>query len=136
MDKLGKRLEQAINNSNKNLVELAEIIGISEKTIRNYKKDGNKIPSGNLLLLAKECDVSPEWLLTGKGEMLLQEQKTTPHEPSLSKEERELLLNFKELPPDLQEIHFLEIKTDALKEKRKQRSNNPLEAPTKTDATA
>jgi len=115
--------------------QFCEKYDIKANTLSTWKKR-EKIPYELIEKISQNENLSLDWLLAGKGEMLLQEQKTTPHEPSLSKEERELLLNFKELPPDLQEIHFLEIKTDALKEKRKQRSNNPLEAPTKTDATA
>lgn len=81
MKTLEERLETAISYSRKTLTEIAESIGLNEKTIRNYKKDGKKIPSGVLIELANECMVSAEWLLTGKGEMLLEEKKKMPTQP-------------------------------------------------------
>lgn len=50
----------------------AEKLGISEGNIRGYIK--GVVPKADVLeKIVRTCDISPEWLLTGRGEMLKQD---------------------------------------------------------------
>jgi transcriptional regulator with XRE-family HTH domain len=49
---------------------LADALGLSRSAVGNWEAASNGNPSSaNLSLLAKACDVSYEWLATGRGEM-------------------------------------------------------------------
>ena len=60
-----ERLKKATNSRND--AELARLLGIGSSRIPMWKKRGVI----DMLLIAQKCErVSPEWLLTGDGEML------------------------------------------------------------------
>lgn len=75
MTTLEERLVKAIDNSGLSLKEIGAKIGKDERTIRNYKKDGKKIPSGTLSDLADICNVSLFWFLSGNGNMTKEDDK-------------------------------------------------------------
>lgn len=77
MDEIGERLGKAMEYSGMKPMVLGASIGKDARTIRNYKKDGNKIPSASLVILAKRCNVSSTWLLTGEGDMELDASGTS-----------------------------------------------------------
>lgn len=52
----------------------ANIVGVSEGNIRGYIK--NVVPKQDFLeKVVRNCDVNPMWLLTGKGEMIINAQE-------------------------------------------------------------
>lgn len=52
----------------------ANIVGVSEGNIRGYIK--NVVPKQDFLeKVVRNCDVNPTWLLTGKGEMIINTQE-------------------------------------------------------------
>ncbi|HAE4965212.1 TPA_asm: helix-turn-helix transcriptional regulator [Salmonella enterica subsp. salamae serovar 18:z10:z6] len=84
-------------------VELADLCGLSEATVRNYRKGKNYPPLDKIPLIAQACGCSLEWLVTGRND----EEKKTENEincefevvisqtlSALSVEEKELVLRF------------------------------------------
>lgn len=56
--------------------KIAEIIGISTKTVLNYEKNDTLPDTGALIKWAQAVNCNPGWLLTGKGSMeAVDEQK-------------------------------------------------------------
>ncbi len=51
--------------------ELAQVLGVSEMTIRRYESDKFQPDADVLAKLAKEFNVNLHWLLTGEGEMFI-----------------------------------------------------------------
>ena len=69
--------------------KLAEILGVHEKSVQNHVR-GKTIPSLSVLeLMAKKVGISPTWLITGEGEMLID---AGGERGGVSSEERKLLL--------------------------------------------
>ena len=63
-----KRLERAFDYAS--MADIARRIGVPHATVRNYF--GGRLPAPEVLIkIANQTDVSLNWLLTGKGEMLL-----------------------------------------------------------------
>ncbi|EMO8519276.1 helix-turn-helix domain-containing protein [Escherichia coli] len=66
INRFSERLAMAMGNMTN--VELATLCGLSEATVRNYRKGKNFPPLDKLALIAKACNCSLEWLVTGKNE--------------------------------------------------------------------
>lgn len=84
----GERLKQAMEKQGLTHLTLSKISGLSETTIRKYVQ--GKIYPGidSAALVAHACDVSIEWLLTGKSDTTDYNQggqpKTSPQQDELS----------------------------------------------------
>ncbi len=144
-------------------LEFCEKYNIKPNTLSTWKKR-NKIPYELLEEISQNENLSLDWLLTGKGEMLLSKTDTdTPNEEYkqledtliekltaqvikeeldnyLSEEEAEIIKKFRKLPDNLKKAHQLELDRDLLDEQskalRKKRVNTPIDSPTDTNAIA
>ncbi|HQX55442.1 MAG TPA: helix-turn-helix domain-containing protein [Pyrinomonadaceae bacterium] len=67
-DEFSKRLQRAFDYAS--MAEIARRIGVPHATVRNYF--GGRLPAPKVLIkIANQTSVSLNWLLTGKGEMLV-----------------------------------------------------------------
>ncbi|EFB0319317.1 helix-turn-helix domain-containing protein [Salmonella enterica] len=65
INRFPERLSIAMNGMNN--VELANLCGLSEATVRNYRKGKNYPPLDKIQLIAEACGCSLEWLATGRS---------------------------------------------------------------------
>lgn len=73
MKELGKRVRAARQMNKMSAKDLAEAIGITADEIYNIEYARLKKPPKDPTLksIAEACEVNPEWLMTGNGEMRL-----------------------------------------------------------------
>lgn len=64
------RLKKARKNAGLTQPQLAALIGVSLKSIKNYEKDASKIAVTKVKKIALGCGVDEIWLLTGHGKMI------------------------------------------------------------------
>lgn len=76
--------------------EFASKLGRTMQTIQNYEYGKTPIDSVTISRICEEFKVSPDWLLTGNGEMFAKEIS----ENSLSEEEKAMLHYYKGLTPN------------------------------------
>jgi len=67
---LEQRIKTARTKAGLTQVQLAELVDVSLKTIKNYEKDASTVTVDKVKKIALECKVDEIWLLTGKGTML------------------------------------------------------------------
>jgi len=114
MESLAIRIKQSREIKGFSQKKLADEIGITSSAISQYESTSyfHSEPSlKNLVKLAKALNVSFEWLATGRGikeieDFLLNEQITYKDDNrliSLTKEQKDILLLFEQLPPDWQQ---------------------------------
>ena len=132
-----KRVRKEI--AKKNQKEMAELLGVSEITIRRYETGKTEIPKVVALALEALYGINHHWLLTGEGSMFV----TSPHkEPSKETPtnqagiDRELAQMLSMLSPEQQKVlsdifkEFLkkggEKQLDSSLEKQKERGNLTL----------
>ncbi len=70
MINLKNRIKKARKHARLTQPQLAELIGVSHRTLTSYEKDASKVTIKISQKIASECKVNEIWLLTGKGEML------------------------------------------------------------------
>lgn len=87
MDCLEKRLKKARKTAGVTQPQLAELIGVSRRTVINYEKDASKAPVLTVQNIAIECGVNEIWLLTGQGKM---EASTAATPEELTRHQNEL----------------------------------------------
>jgi hypothetical protein len=80
-DEIMERLKIASNTRSYNA--LADMLGLSSSAFANLKKRGS-LPYDKIIVLANSLNVSMDWILTGKGEML----KTKPTAAASPTEDR------------------------------------------------
>jgi len=56
---------------------LAKAIGVGKRTLADYEKGVSEPKASTVVDIAENCKINPNWLLTGKGEMLLIAEKST-----------------------------------------------------------
>ena len=114
MESLAIRIKQSREIKGFSQKKLADEIGITSSAISQYESTSyfHSEPSlKNLVKLAKALNVSFEWLATGRGikeieDFLHNEQITYKDDNrliSLTKEQKDILLLFEQLPPDWQQ---------------------------------
>jgi len=114
MESLAIRIKKSREIKGFSQKKLADEIGITSSAISQYESTSyfHSEPSlKNLVKLAKALNVSFEWLATGRGikeieDFLLNEQITYKDDNrliSLTKEQKDILLLFEQLPPDWQQ---------------------------------
>jgi transcriptional regulator with XRE-family HTH domain len=75
LKEIGKRIKKVREVLNLTQKELCDIIGIGRAILTKYE-NGDLIPSQKFLKLLKyELKVNPNWILTGEGEMFLNNEK-------------------------------------------------------------
>lgn len=64
-NKLANRIKEAREHANLSQTKLAELIGISYRSVQNYESGLTDPPSQTIVKIADICKVSDIWLLTG-----------------------------------------------------------------------
>lgn len=88
----------------KNDSQIAQLLGVEQNTLSSWKKR-NKIPYEKLDYLARENNLSLEWILSG--------------ESSHCNEYDDLIKNLNTLSEEKREVYILRIKADAIEAKTK-----------------
>ena len=74
---LGERICKARDASNLSTAQLARRLGIKTSTLQSWESDRSEPRSNQLVLLAGILNVSPTWLLVGRGTPPVSESSTT-----------------------------------------------------------
>lgn len=126
----GERLVKARELLGFKQSEFAEEINLAAQSLARYEK--NKVnPSVEFITkLTNMFKINSNWLLTGNGE-ILQDNKDKILIPNklnshISEKEIEILENYKTLDEDEQEIFYHELKTAALKAKKRAKETNGI----------
>lgn len=69
MENLESRIKKARKKAGLTQHQVAELIGVSHRSITSYEKDAGKITVKITQKIAIECKVDEIWLLTGQGSM-------------------------------------------------------------------
>lgn len=111
-------LNELINHyANGNNTKFANLLGVSQQVVANWKKRG---VLDYELILEKLPEVSAEWLMRGVGSMLKEAAQTTEQEPEQSISERQINI-MESMHQELTEIKILLYR---LKEEQKQRDKD------------
>lgn len=108
--KMAERIRRARRKSGLSQAALAERLDVRRSAVSNWESVNDIQPSlQNLIALAKACDISFEWLGTGRGAMpagteLLADIPAADAELVEAPRERELLAMFRELPRKSQQL--------------------------------
>lgn len=78
----GKRVVQARKHARLTQVQLAQAVGVAQSTIGEAEKKG--FGSSYTPQIAAACGVSPHWLATGDGPMVLEPGQAAPAGPKRS----------------------------------------------------
>ncbi|MFY9075968.1 helix-turn-helix domain-containing protein [Malaciobacter mytili] len=74
---IGDRIKEARNHGNFSLDIFSEKLDISKRTLQNYEKNSSEPSVSIVLKMANLCHINEWWLLTGKGKMLDNENKSS-----------------------------------------------------------
>ncbi len=143
---LSERIKKARNNAKLSQEELAKKLKVGKRTLVDYERGSSEPKVSTLLKIADFCNVNPNWLLTGEGEMTSKQDISnsninniknssniaigenitiTTHSKEVSDLEDKLLESYRSLPKELQELYFHKIKAEAIEYKiRKQNESN------------
>lgn len=108
--KMSERIRRARRKTGLSQAALAERLKVRRSAVSNWESVNDIQPSlQNLIGLAKACDISFEWLGTGRGKMspdedLLAEIPAAHAELVEAPQERALLAMFRELPRKPQQL--------------------------------
>lgn len=92
---IGRRIREVRNKLDLSQAELAKILGVSQRTVSHWETQRNEPPLDVLRTMCSKLGVNLNWLLTGEGEMFLNE---IPQIPGIEDDERELLALLRENP--------------------------------------
>ena len=102
--KMAERIRQARRKAKLSQSQLAQKIKVQRSAVSNWESSSDVLPTMlNLIAIAKNCEVSLEWLGTGRGSMQL------AHDPAMDtpavegdfveqEDEREVLACFRAMP--------------------------------------
>ncbi len=71
MNDFKDRFNKLIKERNTSAYKLAEVFGLTQSTMSNYRKGISVPKKATMNFIAAHFNVSPEWLATGKGKMEL-----------------------------------------------------------------
>lgn len=77
---IGNRIKEARNYRKISQELLADKIGISKRTLINYEQNDKEPTATTIINIAINCNINEWWLLTGKGNMLLNEDEKPQNE--------------------------------------------------------
>ena len=132
MSSIGERLEKIRTSLAMTGKSFAETLEITPQGYINYSKNKRDIPIPIVLKINQMFNISFDWLLTGRGEMLQDDieknkisisNKINSH---ISEKEIEIWEDYRTLDEDEQEIFYHELKTAALKAKKKAKEINGI----------
>lgn len=95
---ISERLKQVIESKNLNIKEFSELSGIPYRSVQNYLRNEREPNVEALTKLQERMGIDINWLLTGKGAMLVIEIDSN----SLSEQEMRLLKNYRQSSERLQ----------------------------------
>lgn len=102
--KMQERIRRARRKAGLSQAGLADVVKVRRSAVSNWESANDVMPSmQNLLAVARACDVSIEWLGTGRGGMstdpeAMADIPTADAELVDAHEERELLAAYRNLP--------------------------------------
>ena len=102
--KMQERIRRARRKAGLSQAGLADVVKVQRSAVSNWESANDVMPSmQNLLAVARACDVSIEWLGTGRGGMstdpeVMADIPTADAELVDAHEERELLAAYRNLP--------------------------------------
>ena len=102
--------------------ELANKLGFKQFKIKDIETEKQKVSPEIAESMEKNFSINGWWLLTGKGEML--QDTTTVVHVQLSQQEAEIIQDYRVLEKDDQDIFYHELKTAALKARKKAKDTN------------
>ena len=107
--KTSERIRRARRKADLSQSALAERLKVQRSAVSNWESANDIHPSlQNLIALAKVCEVSFEWLATGRGRMSVDDElvdiPTADAELIDQREERELLAIYRSLPHTKQRL--------------------------------
>lgn len=103
---ISERLKQVLDAKNMTVTEFSNVTGISYRSAMNYLNEGRDPNVDALIKIYKGIKINITWLLTGEGEMF----SNTINESILLDSEKELILNYREMPIDLKNSLFTFLK--------------------------
>lgn len=103
---ISERLKQVLDAKNMTVTEFSNVTGISYRSAMNYLNEGRDPNVNALIKIYKGIKINITWLLTGEGEMF----SNTINENILLDSEKELILNYREMPIDLKNSLFTFLK--------------------------
>lgn len=112
--KISERIRRARRHAGLSQVHLSKEIAVQRSAVSNWESANDLYPTmANLVAIARACDVSLEWLGTGRGAMRLGGQEladipTADAELVEESNERALLLAFRSMPKRTQDA-FLDL---------------------------
>jgi transcriptional regulator with XRE-family HTH domain len=110
--KIGARIRRARRHAKLSQVQLSAAIPVQRSAVSNWESVHEIYPTmANLVAIARICDVSLDWLGTGRGQMLLtppEHEEITVRDAELVDDatERELLAGFRSLSRTSQGVVF------------------------------
>ena len=110
--KIGPRIRRARRHAKLSQVQLSTAISVQRSAVSNWESVNDIHPTmANLVAIARTCNVSLEWLGTGRGPMLLdglEQIEVTVRDTELvyDESERELLAGFRTLTRRSQGLVF------------------------------
>ena len=113
LELFGHRLRWAIDNSEYNAAQLAQLVDVTKTTAGNWAKDSCEgINSNKLYLVARTLQVCPKWLATGEGSPDItkdpdQEELSSLIADGMAKHGEAL---FRSFPPDVMAHAIIEIR--------------------------
>jgi transcriptional regulator with XRE-family HTH domain len=106
--------------------DFANSLNMPFATLRAYEQGKiDNIPHTFLQKLNEQYNIQIDWLLTGKGEMFINETKPEQSTPAntlnshIADREMEIIKAFRELSADEQELFYYKIKAKAVEERIK-----------------
>lgn len=117
MSSIGGRLEKIRINLAMTGKSFAEILEITPQGYINYSKNKRDIPIPIVLKINQMFNISFDWLLTGKGEMLQDNESRIfiPNklDSNISEKEIEILEAYRKLDQKKQKFYYHQILADA-----------------------
>ena len=77
---LGDRLRKAREHAGVSVDEMAAILDVSDRTVRNYETDKTPIKRPSVVAYAMRCNVPVEWLVVGRDQRG-NDQRCNPYPP-------------------------------------------------------
>ena len=106
--KIGERIRRSRRQAGMSQVQLAEAINVRRSAVSNWESANEVHPTmANLVAIAKACNVSLDWLGTGRGTMSIDDMddiQTADAELIDAPQERKLLATFRSLPRQTQTL--------------------------------
>lgn len=95
MDDLSKRIKKSREYAGLTQEYIADKLGVSSKSIKNYEKDSKNVTVDVVKNISLACGVDLVWLLTGQGDMIKTDKKNVVQMGTIIENHMELVKGFK-----------------------------------------